>query len=244
MGGIARGISNAVRNVSNIFKPPQPRSTHVTNVHQGSTYDDSALRGQLSTLQAQNKQLQQQAAAFGDWREAQKRASAEAAQQRSDLTSLINQLQSSSNQAIDRLTANQAGLGSQLGTFGSQLGDFRGNLSGLGGQVAGLGGQLSGLGSKLEGQISGLKSSVQGDVSDLQNQLGAQGGQLSKLGAGYEALSDAQKQQINELYALADQGKGVRGVKTSQGLTFTTPRGLGTGGFNRDSLSFGSLNLA
>ena len=66
--------------------------------------------------------------------------------------------------------------------------------------------------------------------------------QLGQLGQGYENLSDAQKQQINQLYSLT-QGGGATGIRTDRGLTFTAPRGMGTGNLNRDSLTFGSLNI-
>ena len=65
---------------------------------------------------------------------------------------------------------------------------------------------------------------------------------LGQLGQGYENLSDAQKQQINQLYSMT-QGGGATGIRTDRGLTFTAPRGMGTGNLNRDSLTFGSLNI-
>lgn len=88
--------------------------------------------------------------------------------------------------------------------------------------------------------------STQSGFREQLGQLGsAQSGfseQLGQLGQGYENLTDAQKRQINELYNLT-QGGGATGIRTDRGLTFTAPRGMGTGNLNRDSLTFGSLNI-
>ncbi len=62
--------------------------------------------------------------------------------------------------------------------------------------------------------------------------------------ADFAGLSGVQQQQMKDLYNLAQQeGSGVYGVRTDQGLTFTRPRTGGTSGLNRQQLQTQSLNV-
>ena len=99
----------------------------------------------------------------------------------------------------------------------------------IGDTISGQGGALTDIAKAIEGQ--------QGQITKQQEGLAGLTGDYSK-------LSQQQQANIKNLFNLAAQGKNVRGVKTSQGLTFTQRPGSGVGGMNRDALTFGSLNLA
>ena len=244
MSGVAKGISNAVRNVASIFSPPRKSGpSNVTNITQGSEFDPSGLQAQIDALN-------RQATDFSAWKTGRQSALSGEAAQRASNRALYDALQSRTTDIAGQLSQTQSGLGGQISGLQS---DF----TGLGTQVSGLGNiqqQLrSGLTSAQAG-LSGLGDTVsgqRGQIGDIATQLAAQGAtldatgtQLSDLGAGFDKLTTDQREQISQLYNLAAQGKGVKGVKTSQGLTFTQPRGAGTGALNRDALTFGSLNLA
>ena len=168
-----------------------------------------------SGLQNQIDQLRREAADFSAWRQGRQSALGSEAAQRSTNQQLIEALQRSTSEAARNLTQSQTNLASSLG-------GLRTDFSGLGQQVTNLGDTVSAQGQDIAGNIEGI----------------------SGLGAGFDQLSADQKKQVTELFNLAQAGKGVKGVKTSQGITFTQPRGIGTGALNRDALTFGSLNLA
>ena len=88
--------------------------------------------------------------------------------------------------------------------------------------------------------ISGLAAGQAGLSANVGN-LQSYGQQLQ---ADFSGLSGAQQQQAKDLYNLASQeGSGVYGVRTDQGLTFTRPRTGGTSGLNRQQLQTQSLNV-
>ena len=258
MGSIGRAIGGAVsapfRAVANVFSPaPSASSSNVTNITQCSNFDPSGLQAQIDALN-------RQATDFGAWKTGRQTALGSEAAQRAENRALVDALQSRTSSVADQLAATRSGLGGLQGTVGG----LQGALGGLQSDFRGLGTQGSGLGSVQDQLRSGLTTAQaglrglgdtvtgqRGDIGNLANQLAAQGAtidqtgtQLSDLGAGFDRLTTEQRDQISQLYNLAAQGKGVQGVKTSQGLTFTQPRGVGTGALNRDALTFGSLNLA
>ena len=153
------------------------------------------------------------------------------------------------------LAGNQAAfqnaLGILKGDVTGQIGNVSANILGQlgeakdqwGGDITKLSDQFSGLGDTLSGQGKDIVS-IRDNLLQQGSSIGDLEAGIGKLGADYAALSDSDKKQVNMLYDLAAQGKGVKGVKTSKGLTFTSPRGAGTSGLGRDSLTFGSLNLA
>ena len=251
MGSVFRGVSNAV---SNIFGKPKTK----TVVQQHNTQTQNPF--DPSGLQAQIDALKNQATAFGKWQSGRQSALSGEAAQRAQNRALYDALQAKTAQTASQL----GGFQNQLGGFGNQLASNLAATKGLQSDFQGLGSQVSGLGNVQEqlrsglttaqAGLSGLGDTVSGQRSDLASlatTLAAQGASLDKtgtvlsdLGQGFDQLSAGQRDQIQQLYNLAAQGKGVRGVKTSQGLTFTQPRGVGTGVANRDALTFGSLNLA
>ena len=88
--------------------------------------------------------------------------------------------------------------------------------------------------------ISGLTAGQAGMQANIGN-LQAGGQQLQ---SAYAGLSQSHQQQMKDLYNLASQeGGGVYGVQTDQGLTFTRPRAGGTAGLNRQQLQTQSLNV-
>ena len=92
---------------------------------------------------------------------------------------------------------------------------------------------------ELRSGISGLQTDFAGAQANIQNlQRGEQA-----LTSDFAGLSGAQQQQMKDLYNLAQEGKGVQGVKTQAGMTFTKPRVSGTGSLNRNALHTGSLNI-
>ena len=88
--------------------------------------------------------------------------------------------------------------------------------------------------------LSGLQAGQAGLMANVGN-LQAGGQQLQ---ADFAGLSSTQQQQMKDLYNLAQQeGSGVYGVRSDQGLTFTRPRTGGTSGLNRQQLQTQSLNV-
>ena len=242
------------RAVRNIFSPPKPKVTNVTqHTTTANPFDPSGLQAQIDALK-------NQASDFSQWRSGRQSALSGEAAQRSQNRALVDALQAQTSQTAAQL----GGFQNQLGGFGNQLASNLAATKGLQSDFQGLGSQVSGLGNvqqqlrsgltTAQAGLSGLGDTVSGQRSDLASlatTLAAQGASLDKtgtvlsdLGQGFDQLSAGQRDQIQQLYNLAAQGKGVRGVKTSQGLTFTQPRGVGTGVANRDALTFGSLNLA
>ena len=268
MGSIGRSIGNVVsapfRAVANVLSPPKATSSNVTNITQGSNFDPSGLQAQIDALK-------NQASSFSAWQTGRQQALGGEAAQRAENRALVDALQSRTSSVADQLAAARSGLGGQIagltgqvGGLGNQLAANIANTQGLQSDFQGLGSQVSGLSNVQQQLRSGLTSAQaglrglgdtvtgqRGDIGDLANQLASQGAtlnqtgtELADLGAGFDRLTADQRNQISQLYNLAAQGKGVQGVKTSQGLTFTQPRGVGTGALNRDALTFGSLNLA
>ena len=93
---------------------------------------------------------------------------------------------------------------------------------------------------QLRRDVAGLQSGFAGAQANIAN-LQKQGTQLS---SNFTGLSQSQQQQMKDLYNLANQqGSGVYGVQTPQGVTFTAPKTTGTGSLNRESLQTGSLNI-
>ena len=93
---------------------------------------------------------------------------------------------------------------------------------------------------QLRSGLSGLRADFAGAQANIQN-LQRQGSAMS---ADFQGLSQSQQQQMKDLYNLANQqGSGVYGVQTPQGVTFTKPKTAGTGSLNRTSLQTGSLNI-
>ena len=91
----------------------------------------------------------------------------------------------------------------------------------------------------LQSGLSGLTADFAGAQANIANlQRGEQA-----LTSDFAGLSGAQQQQMKDLYNLASQDKGVTGVRSQGGLTFTKPRAGGTGTLNRQSLQTGSLNI-
>tara|TARA_Y100001973_G_C5150958_1_gene308086 strand:- start:20 stop:469 length:450 start_codon:yes stop_codon:yes gene_type:complete len=87
--------------------------------------------------------------------------------------------------------------------------------------------------------LSGLQADFAGARANIENlQRGEQA-----LTSDFAGLSGAQQQQMKDLYNLAQEGKGVTGVRSQGGLTFTKPRVSGTGSLNRNQLQSGSLNI-
>mgnify|MGYP003115335108 FL=1 len=87
--------------------------------------------------------------------------------------------------------------------------------------------------------LSGLQADFAGASANIENlQRGSQAMQ-----SDFAGLSGAQQQQMKDLYNLAQEGKGVTGVRSQGGLTFTKPRVSGTGSLNRNALQTGSLNI-
>tara|TARA_R100000008_G_C3564893_1_gene158522 strand:- start:92 stop:1240 length:1149 start_codon:yes stop_codon:yes gene_type:complete len=170
-------------------------------------------------------------------------------------TDFSSQLAGLSQDLGSGLAGNQAAfqnaLGILKGDVTGQIGNVSADILGQlgeakdqwGGDITKLSDKFSGLGDTLSGQGKDIVS-IRDNLLQQGSSIGDLEAGIGKLGADYAALSDADKQQVNMLYDLAAQGKGVKGVKTSKGLTFTSPRGLGTSGLGRDSLTFGSLNLA
>ena len=145
----------------------------------------------------------------------------------------------------------QAGLAGDIRGLSS---DFTGALGGISDQIAV---QKAALANEAElrkqglGDIGDTISGQGGALTDIAKAIEGQQGQITKQQEGlagltgdYSKLSQQQQANIKNLFNLAAQGKNVRGVKTSQGLTFTQRPGSGVGGMNRDALTFGSLNLA
>ena len=92
---------------------------------------------------------------------------------------------------------------------------------------------------QLQSGLSGLQADFAGASANIENlQRGNQA-----LTSDFAGLSGAQQQQMKDLYNLAQEGKGVQGVKTQAGMTFTKPRVAGTGSLNRNALQTGSLNI-
>ena len=87
--------------------------------------------------------------------------------------------------------------------------------------------------------LSGLTADFAGAQANIEN---LQRGD-AQLTSDFAGLSGAQQQQMKDLYNLAQEGKGVQGVKTQAGMTFTKPRVAGTGSLNRHALQTGSLNI-
>ena len=94
---------------------------------------------------------------------------------------------------------------------------------------------------ELRAGLSDLRASQAASAANIENlQKGS-----DRMNADFAGLGGQQQQQMKDLYNLAQQqGSGVFGVKTGQGMTFTKPRASGTGGLNRKALTSGSLNLA
>ena len=88
--------------------------------------------------------------------------------------------------------------------------------------------------------LSGLQAGQAGLMANVGNlQAGSE-----QLQSDLSGLSGVQQQQMKDLYNLANQeGSGVYGVRTDQGLTFTRPRTGGTSGLNRQQLQTQSLNV-
>ena len=93
---------------------------------------------------------------------------------------------------------------------------------------------------ELQQGLSGLSASQAAALANIENLQRAD----QSLTSDFAGLSQSQQQQMKDLYNLAQQeGSGVEGVRTGQGLTFTRPRVSGTGGLNRQQLQTGSLNI-
>ena len=92
---------------------------------------------------------------------------------------------------------------------------------------------------QLQSGLSGLQADFAGASANIEN---LQRGQTA-MTSDFAGLSGAQQQQMKDLYNLAQEGKGVQGVKTQAGMTFTKPRVSGTGSLNRNALQTGSLNI-
>ena len=92
---------------------------------------------------------------------------------------------------------------------------------------------------ELRSGLSGLTADFAGAQANIEN---LQRGD-AQLTSDFAGLSGAQQQQMKDLYNLAQEGKGVQGVKTQAGMTFTKPRVAGTGSLNRNQLQTGSLNI-
>ena len=92
---------------------------------------------------------------------------------------------------------------------------------------------------ELRSGLSGLQTDFAGAQANIENlQRGS-----DALTSDFAGLSGAQQQQMKDLYNLAQEGKGVTGVRSQGGLTFTKPRVSGTGSLNRQALQTGSLNI-
>ena len=93
---------------------------------------------------------------------------------------------------------------------------------------------------ELQQGLSGLSASQAAALANIENLQRAD----QSLTSDFAGLSQSQQQQMKDLYNLSQQeGAGVEGVRTAQGLTFTRPRVSGTGGLNRQQLQTGSLNI-
>ena len=92
---------------------------------------------------------------------------------------------------------------------------------------------------QLQSGLSGLQADFAGASANIENlQRGSE-----SLTSDFAGLSGAQQQQMKDLYNMAQEGKGVTGVRSEGGLTFTKPRVSGTGSLNRNALQTGSLNI-
>ena len=92
---------------------------------------------------------------------------------------------------------------------------------------------------RLQSGLAGLQADFAGASANIENlQRGSQAMQ-----SDFAGLSGAQQQQMKDLYNLAQEGRGVTGVRSQGGLTFTKPRVSGTGSLNRNQLQTGSLNI-
>ena len=85
------------------------------------------------------------------------------------------------------------------------------------------------------GQLSGDYRVQQEQLKQLQQ------GQ-SGLTADFRGLSASDAAQAKDLFNLAQAGKGVTGVKSAQGMTFTKPV-VGTKALTRNALQTSSLNV-
>ena len=93
---------------------------------------------------------------------------------------------------------------------------------------------------QLQTGLSGLQAQQAANQAHIQN-LKEQG---SGMQANFAGLSQAQSQQMKDLYNLANQaGSGVYGVQGPQGITFTKPKTQGTNAFKQGQLQTGSLNI-
>ena len=100
-------------------------------------------------------------------------------------------------------------------------------------------GREADLRQQLQSGISGLQADFAGASANIEN---LQRGQTA-MTSDFAGLSGAQQQQMKDLYNMAQEGKGVTGVRSEGGLTFTKPRVSGTGSLNRNALQTGSLNI-
>ena len=93
---------------------------------------------------------------------------------------------------------------------------------------------------ELQQGLSGLSASQAAALANIENLQR----QDQALTSDFAGLSQSQQQQMKDLYNLSQQeGSGVEGVRTGQGLTFTRPRVSGTSGLNRQQLQTSSLNI-
>ena len=100
---------------------------------------------------------------------------------------------------------------------------------------------------ELQSGLSGLSSqqaAAMANIENLQRSDQRMSSDFQGLGQEFAGLSQSQQQQMKDLYNLSQQeGSGVEGVRTGQGLTFTRPRVSGTSGLNRQQLQTSSLNI-
>ena len=219
------------------------KKKNVTYVTQGQKYNDAWIRERFKDFQTTGAQ-------FTNWMNQRTAQLAGEKQMREANQAAISKLGLDAAVAQEKLAGlgrGQAGLGSQIGALSS---DFTGALSTIGQQIANQQSSLQAQQAGL-GQLGDTISGQGGALTDIAKALEGQQGQIGGLGTSlegltgdYSKLNQQQQQHIKELFNLAAQGKNVRGVKTSQGLTFTQKPGSGVGGLNRDALTFGSLNLA
>ena len=100
------------------------------------------------------------------------------------------------------------------------------------------------------GREADMRQALQSGLGDLRTDFAGAAANIENLQRGEQALtsdfaglSGAQQQQMKDLYNMAQEGKGVTGVRSQGGLTFTKPRISGTGTLNRNALQTGSLNI-
>ena len=100
------------------------------------------------------------------------------------------------------------------------------------------------------GREADIRQQLQSGLGDLRTDFAGASANIENLQRGSQAmqtdfagLSGAQQQQMKDLYNMAQEGKGVTGVRSEGGLTFTKPRVSGTGSLNRNQLQTGSLNI-